>query len=133
MARGRGKSSRGQRDAIDPSLDALLAPPIENYPIEPLGELNPSEPFSLTEIEDRRLYNPEGVLRSALDRGGQPSPARRIPQHDTRWSSVGFNNPKDVLICARRKERREVLFATRRHRRGRGGSRRRNWWSNVRC
>lgn len=132
MAR-RGISSRGQRDDISPSLEDLLAPPLENLPIEPLGELTPSEPFSLTEIEDRRLFNPESVLRSALDDGGRPAPARRIPRNDRTWSSVGFNHPQHVVICARRKERREVLFAKRRHRRGGGGSRRRNWWSNVRC
>lgn len=56
---------------------------------------------------------------------------------------VGFNLPWQVIICVRRRKRREVLFALNRVRRvfsgGRGGKlhlrrrRHRSYWSEVRC
>jgi len=48
---------------------------------------------------------------------------------------VGFSHPWQVIVCVRRKRRREVLHALRKT--GRGGSKqrkpRRNFWSEVRC
>lgn len=44
-----------------------------------------------------------------------------------------FDRPLHVSVCIRRKQRREVLFAKKRTRSGRGGRRRRNKWSDVSC
>lgn len=49
-------------------------------------------------------------------------------------AGVAFNDSRTVAICVRRKERREVLFATRRT--GRGSNRNirhRNEWSKIKC
>lgn len=126
----RGNSTRGQREASDftSELDELLAP--ATFAIG----FTPSVPSSnWQEIEDRRYFNPERDYRPALSFSGNQAPARSIPRDDRRWSTIGFDNPDYALICARRHQRREVIFAKKKHRRGRGGSRRRNWYSNVRC
>lgn len=125
----RGKSSRGQRDDISPSLAELLAP--LQYPQPLVSPLIPSDNWQ--EIDDRRTFNPERAYRPALSFSGGQAPTNRIPASDKRWSTIGFNDPDFAVICARRKSRREVIFAKRRHRRGRGGSRRRNWYSEVKC
>lgn len=131
MAR-RGSKDRGQRDDISPSLEDLLAP-LPDLSV-PLLSVLPSGPVALTEIEDRRVFDPERAYRPALSFSGNQAPANRIPRADRTWSTIGFNDPATAVICARRKTRREVMFATRRRRRGGGGGRRRrNWWSNVRC
>lgn len=48
-------------------------------------------------------------------------------------SSVAFQTPSKVLICVRRKQRKEVLFAKRKT--GRGGQRRPrfNYYSSISC
>lgn len=45
--------------------------------------------------------------------------------------SISFVAPSKVLVCIRRKMRREVLHALRRF--GGSGSRRRSWRSEIRC
>lgn len=45
-------------------------------------------------------------------------------------ATIMFGEPRTVAVCARRKERKEVLIAKRR--KGRGGGRR-NQWSDIRC
>lgn len=134
MARRRGNI---QGDNATPlsvaSIDDLLSPLNIQSNVEPLGSLSPLPARSeWVEIEDRRVFDPSGDFRSADDFGGIPAPARRIPRADRRWASVGFDRPREVLVCARRKERREVLFAKGK-RGGRGGRRRHNWWSKIRC
>lgn len=77
----------------------------------------------------RRLLARKKITR-AIQKPLRPS--RRISSQLRR--DLSFTIPKSVAICVRRKERREVLFAT-----GRGGSRKinqnkkRNEHSNIRC
>ena len=106
----------------------------------------------LQELEDRREWHPEGASR----------PARGLasPRHRLRWVArasergtsggvsrgfldvsmssvpigVGFVAPKQVAICIRRKQRREVIHAL--GKAGRGVRRRkptRNFYSEVIC
>lgn len=126
----RGRTTRGQREASDfTSLEEMLAPQTQSWVIR-----SPFVPSSnWQEIEDRRLFDPEQAFRPALSFDGTQAQARAIPRNDKTWSTVGFNDPSFAVICARRHQRREVLFAKRKTRRGRGGSRRRNWYSDVRC
>lgn len=139
MAHGRGSTTRGQRDAFDPSLAELLAPPEMPTFRELVSPFSPSEFSSWTEVEDRRRFDPERALRSALSFSGAQanvgetvgsrrsgSQASRNPRYPT------FDDGRHALVCARRQQRREVLFAKKRRGRG-GGRRRRNYWSNVRC
>lgn len=106
--------------------------------LSPLAPLDP-----LSEIEDRRTYHPLGSDRPALysvaplqvkDR--RPSPRQRragFRPHSQTKGVIAFAEPDQVVLCVRRKERREVLFAKRFHKRGRGGPRRRNWTTQISC
>ena len=101
---------------------------------------------SLRVFEDRREYNPEGDLaparsfsyprhrlKTVTPRSGVPSLNRSIGFEPVPIG-VGFANPSKVLICVRRKMRREVMFA--RGHAGRAGNQfkhRTNEYSGVRC
>lgn len=79
----------------------------------------------LSELEDRRTWNPEGEYRPA--RGYTASRHRLaivsgVPRAEVRPaarprpffgvpSGVGFENPVRVMVCVRRKQRREVIHA----------------------
>lgn len=101
----------------------------------------PVRPFvvSLLPVEDLRRYHPLGAARSVKVVTGhavQPlrvarpgRPPRVHPQNVP--SGLAFAVPRKTVICIRRKRRREVLFA-KNVRRG-SGSRRRNFWSDIRC
>lgn len=120
----------GSAEATDFASRRLLAPLAPSY--DPLSE-----------IEDRRTYHPLGSDRPALysvaplqvkDR--QPSPRQRQagfrPNSQTK-GVIAFAQPDQVVLCVRRKERREVLFAKKKTRRGPGGPRRRNWTTFISC
>lgn len=98
-------------------------------------------------IEDRRQFHPEREARparsfsSSLHRLQVPSRPMRVSK-GARGSvlmsgpsyKIGFVAPRKVLICVRRKQRREVLHAL--HKTGRSGPRRpsrRSYYSDVRC
>lgn len=124
-----GRSSR--RDANSIASRAVDASFLEDLISAP----------SLRVFEDRRSFHPEGVFRQAtgfsvgdgrlVDRSRVTRARTAAPNFS---GHVGFSVPDRVWICARRKERREVLMA-----RGKGGGARsrkkarRNYYSNVRC
>ena len=106
----------------------------------------------LQELEDRREWHPEGPARSArgffiprhrlVARVSSPQSGRTsssfqspfLPSLSSVPISVGFQAPKQVAICIRRKVRREVIFA--KGKAGRGVRRRlptRNFYSEVPC
>jgi len=115
----------------------------------PLAYLRVRGPLRL--YEDRRRYDPEGRERSLRRFDGQRprvSIARNPKVRPTRinhrrerlpgvWSQlpagVRFENPEQVLVCARRKIRREVLHALRKS--GKRGQKRPRitWKSKVHC
>lgn len=96
----------------------------------------------LQAIEDRRLYHPEGpwaqpkgLFRTASEVVGTPARSPRSVGGQRSGLSPDyfkFRSPKAVVKCVRRKQRREVLFAT-----GKGGrgwrKKRRDQWSDVHC
>lgn len=103
-------------------------------------------PEGLRLIEDRRTFYPEPhrparSLRRAADATvtvrSVPSkaPTKVRPRADLFFApeAFAFKSPRHVLICIRRKMRREVLHALRKA--GKGGMRhpRRNAWSDVHC
>lgn len=121
---------RRSRSTISRPLRPDLAVVLPRRPMRPLGLL-----------EDRRRFHPERDLRPALSFFSKPRlvirKARKAPLRSrlTAFSGlshrIGFEVPKRVAICVRRKERREVIMA-----RGGGGSRkakRRNFWSSIEC
>lgn len=128
MARG-GRSGRRSRDAND----------IANRSVASFRRLLPFRWRQLEyytrqalAAEDRRLWTPyrpwPAKRRSGSTRIGLVirSPVR------VSWHGVGFRDPTSVMICIRRKIRREVMHAL-----GAAGGRvrrpRRNFYSNVRC
>lgn len=83
------------------------------------------------EVEDRRLRDPRGRSRPLQDRAGRPR--SRLVSLPYRGSMPRFYSSHNLMVCVRRKMRRQVLHALRRTRAGRGVRRRRNVWSGVSC
>lgn len=133
---GRHSSRRNrpvERDtpSIANDISSLLGP--DGPTLAPLSPLStPVTQSVLTEVEDRRQYSPYDHPRTMDGTPARvvPSPFRDVTAltHD-----MSFEAPRRVLVCARRKERREVLIAKKLHRKGAGGSRRRNIWSDIKC
>jgi len=125
MARRRGISSHVR--VVPPRLDvAVLRPAVA---LRRAARL----------IEDRRRFHPVGRLRPALAFGmlrpklvvRKAGPVKRSRLSSGLSHRLQFEVPHRVAVCARRKERREVLIAN-----GAGGSRkpkRRSYWSDVSC
>lgn len=113
----------------------------------------PSVTNYLREIEDRRTWHPEGVSRPARSfnrsrhlltvyksphkeitiQGGYQSPFAIKKLFDTVPVGVQFQTPYKVLICVRRQQRKEVMFA--KNKAGRGGQKSPIYseYSSVRC
>lgn len=131
MARRRREVSSAETTEFaspDP-LDGLLEPAAE-VPRSPLSSLDnflgPSIPA------DRRVFSFGEPERFNLNVGSSVDGIRDVGV--SRLSTqVGFSRPAEVGICVRRKERREVLHAKRRIRKGRGGGRRQHWYSKIKC
>jgi len=146
MAKSTRKNTVPVDLANDHPLDAsLLGGSVEASDFTSRRLLAPLAPSydPLTEIEDRRTYHPLGSDRPALYsvaplRVKDRQPSRRQRQAGFRPNSqtkgvIAFAEPDQVVLCVRRKERREVLFAKKKTRRGPGGPRRRNWTTFISC
>lgn len=140
MARNRRKNThtdeRDTSDIASEPLQKLLRPQIQHT--APVVHPSPTKILknTLRQIEDRRTYHPQGAQRPA--RSLERSQHRLvIPQKKNapRLSNrVQFDAPKRVLICIRRKIRKEVLFAKRKTGKGaRARRHRRNYFSEVTC
>lgn len=146
------KSDRRKRDdnsiaSTQPSLNTLLSP------IKPkIRPITVTKPKNLRPLEDRRTWHPLGPKRPARSvqnathrlvsrgPGGKPLKSKPSPKalltHPTAYLShaVGFHKAKSVLICIRRKIRKEVLFALNRTGKGaRARKHRRSEYSSIRC
>lgn len=134
---GRSKSRRGRVT----SVNARRSLPLESYIPSPFDLSRQMKFGFLQSIEDRRTWHPEGPQRPA--RGllrarhrltlAQPSKKFRGPTKATIDAPVGFDDPFRVVVCVRRRRRREVLHAFRKT--GRRGQRRprRSWYSDISC
>lgn len=145
-----GKSrNRSRRDARDISNRRLPTSIDSNYTPSParFDSLN-----FLREIEDRREWHPEGPRRPArstnrsrhrltehktITRRESPirdpmSGLREFPATSETFR-IGFEEPKQVAVCVRRKQREEVLHAFKKT--GKVGQKRpkRSWYSNISC
>lgn len=121
--------------------DISFARPRLLSPLSPLPSTGLNDPLS--EVEDRRSFHPQGRHRPALYSTGplkvkdrSPSKLQRrfgfAPRSQTK-GVLTFANPSNVVLCVRRKTRREVLFATRRNGAGGRRPRRRNWTTQISC
>lgn len=133
MSRRRRRDRSGseflERDVFTPSLTRLARLPQE-YPT----------PAEYRLVEDRRTYHPLEFFRPARVFSGAdapasvPSPTPRNKPRAFLAHGLKFPVPNEVLVCVRRKQRKEVLHAFKKVGRGRGGGRkRRNWWSAISC
>lgn len=144
--RGRSNSERQrnlQRDTVDIANPRLL----QEYIYDPF-------PTRLTEIEDRRRFNPEPDYPARDVFSGKPSRfavsvgpytvhsrsviARSyytgMPRGFQTPIGIKFSNPLSVTACVRRKVRKAIMFAKGHRKKGSGARRReRNQWSNVWC
>lgn len=145
MAR-RGKRSDGRRD-VSTNLD-LLTPSLTEFPVVrtiPRIVRVPSAP-RLILIEDRRLWTPEASYVPSvrgLQRRTSLKTVSGVPTYRLRHKSsprasvphgVAFADPTRVMLCVRRKQRKEVLHAFRKT--GKGKHHRnpkRNFWSSISC
>lgn len=88
----------------------------------------------LADLEDRRTFHPDSVYRDPLLTSGLPATIKQTPPRKRSLvTQTTFDAPRDVAICVRRKQRREVIFAKRKHGAGARARRRRNYWSHVKC
>lgn len=137
MARRR---RRGERDISTPIAR------FESDLLRPVRLVSPLRPEVLTravlpEVEDRRLFHPAPrALRPARELTRAKAQLVGKVKHSVKSAvatllpGVAFERPSAVLVCVRRKDRREVLFALKRRGKGsRSRRRRRNQWSNVSC
>lgn len=97
----------------------------------------------LTEIEDRRTYHPEGESRPARSISKRAhrlelakpvvSQWNELPGYSGIYSPVAFTQPHNVLVCIRRKQRKEVLHAL--NKAGKAGQKtpRRSAYSDIQC
>jgi len=124
MARGRFYRSSGLRDISTIPNRRLTA---LNYTTRPLTFLQT--------IEDRRDFHPEQAARPARS-FSRSVHSLAVPARRTGRLPIGvtFHNPNKVLVCVRRKSRREVLFALGQTGKGSAlGKRRRNQYSEIQC
>lgn len=124
------KKNRTRREASTPTPSLTFTLPRSTSP--------------LTLFEDRRLYHPEQAQRPALSfRGAKHSltvttntPKKiqgRFGDRSQTKGTVAFGQPNALLVCVRRKVRKEVLHAFRKT--GKRGNKkpRRNWLSSISC
>lgn len=133
--RRRRDSAATTDDASDALSSELLA-----RPVSPLGLVDVfNEPSFLSdftpmnEVQDGRLFSP--TISDAVSTVGTVAETRSIPGPITSTvaAQIGFDRPKEAVHCVRRRQRREVLFAKRLFKRGGGGGRKRDFWSQFKC
>lgn len=119
-------SNRGGRALSTPYIpSAKLRLPV----LSPLPSM--VSPQSLLDLDDRRLYQPDRSTR--LPAASRRSAARVVADPHA-IHRLQFADPQRVVICARRKIRKEVLHALKRTRKGAGAKhRRKNFWSAIKC
>lgn len=120
---------------------------IQNIASQRLSRPRPIDPHDLLtrhqliEVEDRRRFHPLDFFQPARTFSGWPAPinvnntkkAAARPFFKLATPGLKFTQPRQVALCVRRKERREVIIATKKTRAGRGTPKRKNWFSKIGC
>lgn len=138
------RARRGERDILSiPNDVSLLRPPLAADSISMRARR------LMLEAEDRRQYHPESEFAPAKRLDGRPTRGVRVatvPKKRTvgvrkirvyrenilPWQ-VAFKDPKRLLVCIRRRIRREVLHAFKLTGKGSGSAKRFNQFSGIRC
>ena len=92
----------------------------------------------LTVVEDLRTYHPDGYLRDYKRLTGQDAEIIEGNERNIKKSTIGhkyFKDPREVMVCKRRRERRENLFRLRKIGKGKSVSKKRirTFKSDIRC
>jgi len=89
-------------------------------------------PYPLPTTYDRRTFHPLGKLRPAATSLGKRHQLKTLKK-PAPLSKIGFANPRHVLVCIRRNQRKQVLHAI--NKTGKAGQRRprRNEYSEISC
>lgn len=142
-----------QRVAFDPTTSTLddQFESLLSEPVSPLTPINPLEQAKdLVGVQDLRRFDPTDAvpqdLVGRIANVGQPlteliGRTREFMEFPERLArrQVSLDNyfqrPREALECARRKIRKEVMFAQpeRARRKGSGGGRRRDEFSDIKC
>lgn len=131
MTKGRRSNNSRTRDAY-----RIAKTPLRSYP------QRPQLPSDFTRVQDTRLFHPKKVFQYAenaplfLTRPKSRVVARRVQVYSPSRSPITrlhFSNPARVLVCIRRKIRKQVLHAFRKT--GKGGQKRplRTRYRDISC
>lgn len=128
----RGSKSRNRSNERDTQF-------VANRPVARASARVVTSPLSL--IQDLRSWDPEPATRPALTFSGQVATVgayspKKVTARSRKMlaNAIGFHAPSQVLICVRRKRRKEVLHALFKTGRGSGRGRKRfNQFSKIRC
>lgn len=139
MARGRShRNSASSADTTDNARDVLdaLLEPLPGPPLDPVSAIDdlmaPVLPFDARAFDfDQRSMVHDAVTRAEVVSAGDGR--RRDVLAPVMSERVARSDGRRTAICVRRSQRREVLHALDRVRRGRGGSKRRDWRSDIKC
>lgn len=131
MAKSKSRAGRGasrHRYRPSPAAQARTMPRPITLRLSPLP--------SLISYEDRRTWHPDGPLRSVF--AFRRSARRILDRANPMWharSALHFADPTRVVLCLRRKVRKEVMHALRKTgKRGRGQKPpKRNFYSAIGC
>lgn len=142
MARSRNRSERDANVIASPEFDRLLRPNISPVvTIQPAPTVSVLDFVRLPEVEDLRTWSPEPVRTPLTVQGVASSYVRSEPPRGGAALSGRLFSARPqvvvdssrVVMCVRRKQRREVLFAKKRTRAGAGARRKRNIFSDIGC
>lgn len=135
----RDRASRRRRAAgrDDNSIASYNFHTVQPYVINPLYVRPLVRSRWLSDIEDRRQWSPIDTPRTlnGMQFRRLRQPGYTMDGMPSAIARIGFADPHRVVLCVRRKRRREIIFAL-----GVGGRKgrrtrkpRRNKWSEVRC
>lgn len=122
MARSRSRSRSQSRGVRGTATPRVRLSPITN-------PFSRSPSSYLSDLEDRRRFHPAPYVPArTLDSSNH----RLRASYSSPWA-VAFQQPRRVLVCVRRKMRRQVMFAKGGAGRKRMRKPRYSEFSNVRC
>lgn len=117
-----------------PSPPAALRPPARSALIDDRRRWDPGDtPRDAFGRQARVVMSPKASAKARQQPAVKPSRPRLYQSRAFLREVQSFEDPRRVMICVRRKSRREVLFAIRKTGKGARSRKRRNEWSNVRC
>lgn len=137
MARRNRKQTRRRRVSRSNARRSLPTTPSYNHDF-----------YGLRPVEDRREFHPDGPSRPARsfkrsqhrlivpEHIPQPYNQTRSPGFDYYYSipnTIGFEAPRTVLVCVRRRRRKEVLHALKKTGKAGQKSPRRSAYSDIKC